>query len=308
MRRGRPFRRARQVAAASVAALVLGACGGSEGGGGAGTGAPAAAPAALGPQAGTPPAFPGPADTGVARGSALRAVKGDVTYSTAGEVVENRDIQGCVTVTASHVTLRNVRVSGCGREPVVSTGYGLAGIVLEDCEIDGGRLNPAASAVGYDGYTVRRCNIHGTGSGLHMTNNVTVEDSWIHDLHEGDASHNDTVITNGGANFVVRHNRLENPHTQTAVVALFGDNGPVVNALIEGNLLEGGGYTVYGGSVDGKRHSLLAAGIRFVDNRFGRRFFAAGGSFGPVVGFDSSRPRNHWSGNVWHDTGAPVAP
>ncbi len=102
---------------------------------------------------------------------------------------------------------------------------------------------------------IRRCDIHGTGSGLHMTNNVVIEDNWVHDLHEGEDSHNDAVLTNGGAHMVVRHNTLENPHTQTAVVALYGDVEAVVDVVVADNLLDGGGYTVYGGSVAGKPYS-----------------------------------------------------
>lgn len=255
------------------------------------------------------PSWPGPQSTGVPAGTALAPLNGETALlATPGEVVDGKDVTGCLTITASNITLRRFRVRGCAREPVISVGYGLTGVVIEDCEIDGGRLNPNASAVGYEGYTIRRCDIHGTGSGLHMTNNVVIEDNWVHDLHEGEDSHNDAVLTNGGRNLVVRHNTLENPHTQTAVVALYGDVEAVVDVVIEDNLLDGGGYTVYGGSVPGKPYSEGARGVRFLNNRFGRRFHPGGGRYGPVSGFDPGRPGNVWAGNVWHDSGAPVEP
>jgi hypothetical protein len=261
-----------------------------------------------GKEASRPP-WPGPANTGVPAGTTLAPLNGDTTLlATPGEVVDSKDVTGCLTITAGDVTLRRFRVRGCAREPVISVGYGLTGVVIEDCEIDGEFLNAAAAAVGYDGYTIRRCDIHGTGSGLHMTNNVVIEDNWVHDLHEGEDSHNDAVLTNGGAHMVVRHNTLENPHTQTAVVALYGDVEAVVDVVVEDNLLDGGGYTVYGGSVAGKPYSDGASGIRFTGNRFGRRFFPNGGRYGPVSGFDPGRPGNLWAGNVWHDSGAPVEP
>jgi hypothetical protein len=273
----------------------------------AGTGCGASSTAAARPPArpasGT---WPDAGSTGVPAGTRLEAMNGQLTFSTPGQVVDGKDVNGCITVTASNVTISRFRVRGCAREPVISVGYGLRGIRIEDCEIDGGNLNPDASAVGYDGYSIRRCDIHNTGSGLHMTNDVTVEDNWVHDLHEGQDSHNDCVLTNGGANLVVRHNTLENSHTQTSVVALYGDLDAVVDVAVDGNLLVGGGYTVYGGSVPGKRHSTQAAGVRFTGNRFSRRFFPKGGSFGPVSGFEPTQPRNAWSGNVWDDTGEPV--
>ena len=291
--------RSRRLAHAVVSLLTLVACGdGGEQGPPAagGTGAPAAG------------AWPGPDNTGVPPGTSLRPLNGQLTFAKAGEVVEDKDITGCITVTASNVTLRRFRIRGCAREPVIGVGYGLSGIRIEDCEIDGGNLNPNGSAVGYDGYAIRRCDIHRVGSGLHMTNNVVIEENWVHDLHEGEDSHNDAVITNGGSRFVVRRNTLENRHTQTAVIALYGDLAPVVDAVVEDNLLVGGGYTVYGGSVPGKRFSAQASGIRVTGNRFGRAFYPTGGRFGPVSGFDRGRPGNVWSGNVWDDTGAPVEP
>ena len=95
------------------------------------------------------PSWPGPESTGVPAGTPLTPLNGETTLlATPGEVVDGKDVTGCLTVTAGNVTLRHFRVRGCAREPVISVGYGLAGIVIEDCEIDGGFLNPAAAAVG----------------------------------------------------------------------------------------------------------------------------------------------------------------
>jgi hypothetical protein len=289
----------RRLAVLTAVVLLAGGCSKGDGGGGGGSAGPSA----------DRHGWPGPDDTGVPKGTKLTRMEGAQTaLATPGEVVDGKDVTGCLTITASNITLRRFRVSGCSREPVISVGYGLSGIRIEDCEIDGGNLNPNASAVGYDGYSIRRCDIHGTGSGLHMTNNVVIEDNWVHDLHEGEDSHNDAVLTNGGAHLVVRHNTLENAHTQTAVVALYGDLDAVVDVVVENNLLDGGGYAVYGGSVPGKRFSAQAAGVRFTGNHFGQTFFPKGGKFGPVSGFDPGRPGNAWTGNVWHEGGTPVEP
>jgi hypothetical protein len=250
--------------------------------------------------------WPGSGNTGVPAGTPMTVVNGTLTVSTPGAVVEGKDVNGCVDVTASNVTLRKIRVRNCAREPMVNVGYGLSGVLIEDSELDGSNLNGLASSVGYEGYTIRRSNIHNIGKGLHMTNNVTIEDNWIHDLYETADSHNDDVVTNGGSNFVVRHNTLENSHTQTATVALYGDFAPVVNALIENNLLLGGGYTVYGGSVAGKPYTSGAQQIRFTNNVFGKKYWPQGGYWGPASAFDPSRPGNQWTGNVWQDTGAAV--
>jgi hypothetical protein len=254
-----------------------------------------------------PAAWPGPSNTGIPAGTVLTPVNGSITISTAGAVLSDKDITGCVNVNANNVTISRIKVHGCAQEPMVNVGYGRSGILIQDSELDGQNLNGVGSAVGYEGYTIRRSNVHNVGKGLHMTANVTIEDNWIHDLYEMADSHNDDIVTNGGSNFVVRHNTLQNTHTQTATVALYGDFAPVVNALIENNLLVGGGYTVYGGSVAGKPYSAGANNIRFVNNVFSKQYWPKGGYWGPASAFDASAPGNAWSGNVWADTGQPVA-
>jgi hypothetical protein len=253
-----------------------------------------------------PAAWPGPTNTGVPAGTVLTTVNGGMVVNTPGTIVSDKDIVGCVTINASNVTLKRVRVRGCSAEPVVNVGYGKTGILVEDSEIDGGNTNSLGSGIGYEGYTLRRSNVHRVSKGAHMTNNVVVEDNWIHDLYEGPDSHNDNVVSNGGSNFVVRHNTFQNNHTQTATVALYGDFAPISNVLVENNLLVGGGFTVYGGSVAGKPYSAGANNIRFVNNTFSRQYWPKGGYWGHVSAFDPSKPGNAWSGNVWAETGQPV--
>ena len=73
------------------------------------------------------------------------------------------------------------------------------------------------------------------------------------------------------------------------------------------NLLVGGGFTVYGGSVAGKPYSPGANNIRFLNNTFSKQYWPKGGYWGHASAFDASKPGNLWSGNVWADTGQTVA-
>ena len=62
---------------------------------------------------------------------------------------------------------------------------------LEDTEIDCRNTN--GTAVGEANVTARRLNIHGCENGFDMNQNVTVEDSYIHDLYNGGSAHMDGI-------------------------------------------------------------------------------------------------------------------
>jgi hypothetical protein len=251
------------------------------------TSAPTTTTAPRRPSGGTP----GAANTGVPDGVTLRP-SGPVTVSRAGTVLDGLDIRGCVTIAADDVTVKRSRIR-CDQEYPVRIASGARGALLEDVEING-LGNPATTAVGVSGFTVRRADIHGVGDGPRLGDDTVVEDSWIHGLAEGGGSHNDGLQSTGGSNIVIRNNRIENPDQQTSCILIGADLGDIDDVLVEGNLLNGGNYTVYAGADRGN----TASDIRIVGNRFGRDFVFGPKSLGPG-GIT-------WSGNVWADTGAPV--
>jgi hypothetical protein len=82
---------------------------------------------------------------------------------------------------------------------------------------------------------------------------------------------------------------------------------------VDDNLLNGGGWTEYGGHDLSMTSGTQGQKIRITNNLFMRlpepeAFFANGGYWGAVAHFDSTSPGKVWSGNVWDDTGAPVPP
>jgi hypothetical protein len=237
-----------------------------------------------------PPAdgFPGAGNTGVPAGVTLTA-SGPLTVTRDGTVVDRRDIKGCLKIEASNVTVRRSRIRCTGDLPV-RIGDGARDVVLEDVEIDG-MGSSATTAIGYDNYTLRRADVHDVGDGPRMADNTVVEDSWIHDLVIGGGSHNDGIQSTGGTHIRILHNRIEHPHEQTSCILIGADLGPIHDVLIQGNLLNGGNYTVYAGGDEGY------SDIRIVGNRFGRDM---------VYGTHSLQANIVFSGNVWHDTGKPV--
>lgn len=263
-------------------------------------------------------AFPSAATTGVPAGTILSPVSGNITVTVPGTVIDAQDVKGCILIRADRVTVRRTRVRSapCDNRHQIDVENGRwSGVLIEDVEIDGLKADAYGAGIGNSGFTCRRCDIHNVGQGANISSDVVIEDSFIHDLYSaGDpattGSHNEPIISNGGGNFVIRRNELQiSPSAQgaSAAVALYGDFSPIVNVLVEGNRFNGGGYCIYGGSVPGKPHPV-ATGVRFLNNRFGQKYYSNCGLYGPATAFDAAGAGSVWSGNVFDSSGAVVSP
>jgi hypothetical protein len=255
-------------------------------------------------------AWPDASNTGVPSGYPLKP-SGGFTVTQAGAVIDGLDVSGCIVVQADNVTIRNSRVRGsCSSGTITSTSN--TNLVIEDVEVDGLNRDGYSALVSTSNFTCRRCNLHSGGQGFHAEFNVVVEDSYVHDIFGQNDSHNDSFVSNGGNNMVIRHNtmlcEIIEPDPQggcSAAIAIYGDFHPVDNVLVENNLLGGGSFCAYGGSVDGKRYPV-ASNVRFVGNHFTNRFYPKCGEFGPITAFKNNVNGNSWTGNVWHESGAPI--
>ncbi|HEY8453341.1 MAG TPA: right-handed parallel beta-helix repeat-containing protein [Natronosporangium sp.] len=274
-----------------------------------------AAPSAPATATAPVPGFPDASTTGVREGVTLRP-SGTVEVTEDGAVVENLLIvDGFIEVNADDVTIRNVRITNDAQfiqwGIIQSEGHG--GLVVEDSEIFGNRRSAQKFASGISNHggdiTVRRVEIHSVTDGI-VTSHGLIEDCYLHSprLFEGD--HTDMIQSIGGSQLglplTIRHNTVINTENQTAAVFLSDGTGtgvvPVRNVRVEGNLLAGGGYTIYAGGLVAEGHDPADIVIR--DNVFSRRVWPDGGYYGPVSDFDPGAPGNVWSGNVWEDGGA----
>jgi hypothetical protein len=186
-------------------------------------------------------------------GTTLTAVSGNMNITTAGAVIDARDISGCVTVNAPDVTIKRSRIRSSSCSLVIQNNS--TNLLVEDSEIDG--LGTFGTAVGSSNLTLRRVNVHGAENGLDVSGNMTVEDSFIHNLSVADATHTDVhtdgiQINEGAADLVFRHNTIRpNPDTvwrSTSCIIMYDDGGVQnTRVRIENNLLDGTGasYAVY---------------------------------------------------------------
>lgn len=225
---------------------------------------------------GIPDGYPGPQNTGVPLGTALTD-SGPVTADRDGQVVENLNITGCLSIKASNVVVRNVKLTCGGKQRAIVIEGSRKGIVIEDSEIDGAGTTEVA--IGWGGYTLRRVNVHDVQDGPRLGGGVTVEDSWIHDMVRKDDFHSDALQANGGTGIVVRHNTLMPTETSTGDVlnsaiqlGAEADSGTLSDVTIEDNYLDGGNYTI------NVRSDAGISGIVLHDNVFG-----TSARYGPLI-------------------------
>jgi hypothetical protein len=246
------------------------------------------------PTTAPPPAggYPNERNTGVPAGTTLRP-SGSLTITAPGTVIDGYDITGTVTVRAANVTIKRSRIAaGGGLYPLRVTS---GNVVVEDTEITGG----TSAAVCCGSFLLRRVNLHDIVEGPRMGSNSTVEFSYIHHMKRCAGCHIDALQSTGGTGIRIRGNNIQvyNPVLRDPFNAAFQfgeEQAPMRDCLVEGNLMNGGNFTVNGGG-GGTR----GAQCTFRNNKFQRdfRYGPAGNLFGGVT----------WeSSNVWFDTGQPV--
>jgi Tryptophan-rich Synechocystis species C-terminal domain/Right handed beta helix region len=249
--------------------------------------------------------YPNATNTGVQAGVNLTTHSGQLTLSTAGQVVSGLIITGGVQIDASNVTLKNciIEIPSSGNWNVGIAG-GLTGVVLQNCEIVGaGTSGPVGSygiyVQGNSQVTINAVNIHDVGQGLVLNDGqVTLENSYIHDLNAGSGTHYEDVGYFGAAKSLtfslnIQNNTLINQHNQTAAVFLQNYFGGLNNITVNNNVLVGGDYTIY---VDGSASSAPVSNVSITNNHMGAGIYG-------ITDFMKSSPV--YTGNV--DDGATLA-
>lgn len=166
-----------------------------------------------------PPVRPDASNTGVPAGMTLIHTSGR-TITVPGTVINGEDIDGCLTIAADSVTIRNSRIR-CSTEPINARTR--AGVLIEDVEADC-LFSPGTGMVG--NFTARRVNIHGCENGMSLDGRNLVERSYIHDLYEQmipEIGHTDgiQVFIGAGSPITIIGNWIENmtPDGTSAIIA-----------------------------------------------------------------------------------------
>ncbi len=239
--------------------------------------------------------WPDATNTGVPAGITLTP-SGGLTITTAGTVIDGKDIAGTVQIRANNVTIRNSRITGSGYH-IVTVDDGFTGARLENVEINGKGTSGTAGSNGlYGSATVIAANIHGVENGVVPSSGSVIRDSWIHNLKSGGDPHYDGIQIDGDrSNILLEHNLVDMRELgSTATVMIDNYFGPVDNVTVNNNRLLGGGWTVY---VDGRFNSSPITRVTYSNNRigYGQWGYASVDVYDPV-----------WTGNVDDATGATI--
>jgi hypothetical protein len=139
-------------------------------------------------------------------------------------------------------------------------------VTIEDSELYGF----ADAGIAFSNWQGYRLNIHDMlGDGVKLGDNVTLADSWIHGFTPSPGAHADGgQIQDGVTNVIIRNNTIDVPGTNAALF-LAPDLGPSTSGpvLLDGNYLNGGGYTLF--CVDGNNGQYFIGNITIRNNRFG---------------------------------------
>jgi hypothetical protein len=254
--------------------------------------------------------WPGPSNTGVPAGISLTAYNGPCTISVANTMIDAKLINCALEIAAPGVTIQDSKINGT----VYNNSSGV--LVIKDTEIDGGNDN--SETVGGNDITILGSNLHGDQHEVYCGDNCVVENSWLHDNFNGESLgwHQNGFLSNGGSNYIVRHNSVYCVGGCTSDIGFIPDDN-ISNATVDKNLLVATAYASYClyPSSDHPSKPGVISGMVVTDNVFQRGANGKCAFYGAVYGWDipSKTPGadgngNVWSGNMWDNEQALGAP
>ena len=252
--------------------------------------------------------FPDASNTGVPAGMTLTAYTGPSNITAPNTVIDGKTI-GCIDISAPGVTIRNSRISCPGGYAIYVGDSGPGTLLIEDSEVD--CKDQGGTAIGEAEVTARRLDISKCENGFDVNQNITIEDSYIHDLYQSASAHPDGLQFAAGhwngssyvccvLNLTIRHNTIYGTSEVDGAqgnAAIISGRGGDTNILIENNLFAGGGYTLY------CEQGARGTNYRVLNNHFSTRFSSKVGFYGPST--DCSDETQ--SGNVYHETGQALS-
>jgi len=192
--------------------------------------------------------FPTAGTTGIPAGTVLTPMSGTVSlWSGGATLLEDKDISGHILVQAQNVVIRRCRITNTdpGVAGVIRIDTGEsdgAGLIIEDCEIDG--TGVTVNGIAGQG-TFLRNKITRVDNGINLYGPATIKDNYIRVAEGTVDAHFDGIENNGASDVVIKHNTIITDNVQTASVMLNNQFNGLANIDVIDNYLSGGAYTIY---------------------------------------------------------------
>lgn len=233
--------------------------------------------------------WPTEANTGPRAGVELTTI-GSYTTKSDGEAISGKYIKGVLTIAHANVTVKDTIVE-------VADYYGIKGrtkpgLVMDYCKVDG----KGGGGAGLDGsgFTVRNTEFCGWVDPINIAARVgptLIEKILIWKMSSIAGAHLDCIQADGDfAHLIIRGSHIINEKGQTSCIMCDDFWGDIDDVLIDGNWLEGGGYTIYAGNwpASGGFNGHKATNIRITNN------IIRAGQYGPANLMGNGVT---WSGN-----------
>jgi hypothetical protein len=194
--------------------------------------------------------MPNATTAGVQAGVTLTNYTGPMTITTAGAVIENKIINGTLTIAADNVTIKNCIIQNFDNWGILSDNADNTRV--EYCDINGAG-STKTSGLGIGGGTnsaIIGCDISGMVIGVQLFGRAEVKDNYIHNLADTSSNPDDRhfdgiTLFGGGSGTVIDHNTIDTP-PGTATIFIKTEFGAIDNVTVRNNLLTGeSSYTVY---------------------------------------------------------------
>lgn len=211
--------------------------------------------------------LPDPGSVGLPTGLTL-CRSGPVTISAAEAVVDGWEISGGIVVDAPNVTVRRSRVVGDGSTPYGIRTTAAGSVRVEDTTLTG---DFPEAAIGDDRWTGTRIEIVGvTHDGARLGGQVRLRNSYVHDFAIAPGVQADGLVLQAAdGDVLVEDNRVD-PGVAAASAVRVAPAGPATGAdtpaVIRGNVLGGGRYTLHEDTAAGGPADVVITGNRFQRN------------------------------------------
>lgn len=279
---------------------------------------------------------PNASNTGVLAGTTLTTLTGNQTITTAGTVIQDKDIFGKVNIQAANVVIKNCRIRGAndGAFAIVQcTSTACVNAQIIDCDIVADFPTDTLNGIYGHDFTALRCNIRDTVDCIRVNNTsvptaatgVTVQQCYLHHMavrsptatQSDNVTHNDCVQIESGSGLVMLGNSV---HAESGSATASDAGGlaftpwptcclmvtPNVGAIsamdIQKNWIYGGRIAVNAGA-----DSLSTSNLgKIWQNRFDRSQYYAGHTIDIQAGTTWDAGEGTGNQNVYMDNGAPV--